>query len=158
MIRLPDTPDCVAFAPDGKTIAAGSMDGLARLWDADTGREILTLRGHTGTVGSIAFSPDGKTILTASYDRTARLWDVQTGQTIRILTGHTDAVYSVAFAGNDRTMATGSYDGTLRLWDADYRDFVAYACTRVFRDLTEEERQQYNIADKTPTCPQIPVN
>jgi hypothetical protein len=44
--------------------------------------------------------------------------------------------------------------GTARVWDADYRDFIAYACTRVFRDFTDEERARYGI-DDMPTCPQF---
>ncbi|MGW7604141.1 nSTAND1 domain-containing NTPase, partial [Streptomyces antimycoticus] len=51
----------VAFSPDGKTLATGSNDKTARLWNADTGEPRRTL-GHTGTVYSVAFSPDGKTL------------------------------------------------------------------------------------------------
>ena len=36
------------------------------MWDAATGQETLTLKGHTGTVSSVAFSPDGKRLASAS--------------------------------------------------------------------------------------------
>jgi hypothetical protein len=42
-----------------------------------------------------------------------------------------------------------------RLWEVDYRDFIAYACTQVWRDFTSGERQQFGIADHEPTCPQF---
>lgn len=68
----------VAFSPDGKRVITGSEDTTAKIWDASTGRELLTLRGHAGTVTSVAFSPqwDGplRFALTCSRDGAAILW------------------------------------------------------------------------------------
>jgi hypothetical protein len=52
----------VAFSPDGKTLASGSDDRTVKLWNAATGQERATLKGHRGEVYSVAFSPDGKTL------------------------------------------------------------------------------------------------
>ncbi len=68
--------------------------------------------------------------------------------------GHLAVVFDVAFSPDGRYILSGSYDNTARLWDTDYRDFVAYACTRIFRDFTDVERQQFEL-DDTPTCPQF---
>ena len=71
-------PFKAVFSPDGRRILTGGHDNTARLWDAATGRELLTLRGHTEPVRSVAFSPDGQHLLTGSTDKTARVWRRQT--------------------------------------------------------------------------------
>ena len=40
----------VSWSPDGTRLATGSEDGTAKVWDAAGGRELLTLKGHTGAV------------------------------------------------------------------------------------------------------------
>lgn len=66
----------VAFSPEPEPtrILTGSEDYSAILWDAKTGQEVLTLKGHSQEVNSVAFAPDGKTVLTGSQDGTAILW------------------------------------------------------------------------------------
>ena len=66
----------VAFSPDGKKIVSGSEDKTIRVWDAETGKEIIPpLVGHSNIVYSVAFSPDGKKIVSGSEDKSIRIWD-----------------------------------------------------------------------------------
>jgi WD40 repeat protein len=106
----------VSFSPDGKRIVTGSFDQTARVWDAATGHETLTLKGHTGPVYSVSFSPDGKRILTGGDDQTAKVWDAATGHVTFTLKGHTAPVLSVSFSPDGTRILTGSDDHTAKVW------------------------------------------
>jgi WD40 repeat protein len=66
-----------SFSADGSRIVTASQDRTAKVWDARTGTEALSLKGHTDAVISASFSADGTRIVTASQDRTARVWDAR---------------------------------------------------------------------------------
>ena len=108
----------MSFSPNGETLASGSDDRTIRLWDANSGRVLRTLTGHTDSVLSVSFSPNGETLASGSDDGTIRLWDVRSGRHLQTLTGHTYWVNSVVFSPDGRTLASGNGDDTVRLWDA----------------------------------------
>jgi len=64
----------VTFSPDDNTIATGSTDATARIWDGITGEELLTLYGDGGGVTNLAFSPDGKRLATTSTDSKVNIY------------------------------------------------------------------------------------
>ena len=76
------TEGAVAHAEGLARIITASEDTTARVWDAESGKPLASLQGHTAAVGSAAFSPDGKRIITASEDTTARVWDADSGKTL----------------------------------------------------------------------------
>jgi WD40 repeat protein len=105
----------VALSPDGRLLATGDRDGLARIWNLGTGRAV-DLNGHEATIRSLAFSPDGRSVVTASDDETGRLWDAANGRSLGELQGHDGPVLSAAFAPGGRSVLTGGQDGGIRIW------------------------------------------
>jgi autotransporter-associated beta strand protein len=118
----------VCFSPDGGRLASAGhywdgdgrvWKGEAKVWDAQTGQEILSLHGHTAPVTSVCFSPDGRRLASASHDSTVKVWDAQTGQEQLPLKGHTAPVTSVCFSPDGKRLATASQDETVRVWEAE---------------------------------------
>ena len=71
----------MAFSPDGKWIVSGGHEyNKLKVWDASTGRDIRTLKGHGGSVICVAFSPNGKRIVSGHGsgnlgDCIVKVWD-----------------------------------------------------------------------------------
>jgi RNA polymerase sigma factor (sigma-70 family) len=113
---------CLAFAPDGKTVAAGEYErgwqfGNIHLWDITTGKKLLKINAHQRGVLDLAFSPNGKFLASAGADRAIRLWETATGKQILALAGHTDLCCGIAFTGDGKGLVSMAADGTVRGWD-----------------------------------------
>jgi WD40 repeat protein len=116
----------VAFSPDGKTFAVPNQLSGVAIRSVDTGRKLITLKGHDATIASVVFTPDGTKLAGAAgsgqgnprANRTVVVWDLGTGEVATVLAGHEDQTTAVAVSPDGRRFATASYDGTLRVWDA----------------------------------------
>jgi len=115
----------VAFSPDDRRIATGSIDRTARIWDARTGEQLHVLRGHENDLTSVAFSRDGRFLVTASRDKDARTWDARSGAPLRVLVGHFAVVSDASFSPDGRWVVTAG-PATAGLWDASSGRLVLY--------------------------------
>ncbi len=88
-----------------------------QVWDSNTGKQLVVLKGHDAQITHAAFSPDGQRVVTTSFDHTTRLWDVVSGQESTVIEGHTDKVYHAAFSPDGQRLVTTSQDNTARLWN-----------------------------------------
>ncbi|MBI4659955.1 MAG: protein kinase [Verrucomicrobia bacterium] len=105
------------FAPDSRSVITTSDDGTARIWETDTGRELIPPLKHQGAILYAAFSHDGRRIVTASADWTAQVWDARTGQAIGQPLKHQGIVRYAEFSRDGRAVVTASYDMTAQVWE-----------------------------------------
>jgi WD40 repeat protein len=125
----------LAFAPDGKTLAAVLIDGQVRLYDVATRKELRRFNepaagGFLVNVGAlpVVLSPDGKTIATVSpspggalgqFSTSIRLWDAATGKPARpVAADPTGAALDPAFSPDGKLLGWATADGTVVLTDA----------------------------------------
>jgi WD40 repeat protein len=115
----------LAYAPDGKTLAAAGRQAI-ELYDVANGKSRRRLEGHKSRETGIAFSPDGKTLVSAGSegDNKLRFWDPATGKELRqaaIPNGGDHGSYAptLTFSPGGRTLALGGRYRWTQVWDVD---------------------------------------
>jgi WD40 repeat protein/tRNA A-37 threonylcarbamoyl transferase component Bud32 len=119
------------FPPDPAKYTVSAV----KVWDAATGKLLLTLKGHTADVITVAYTADGARIVSASQDGTVRVWNAGDGKPIATYTvvtrppeykarnraewppSVTPVFALAAFSRDGRRFAGACMDGTVRVWD-----------------------------------------
>jgi WD40 repeat protein len=108
----------IAFTPDGGKIASGGLEGVVRVWEAESGRlEREIAMGGIG-INAIAFSLDG-TRLGSGGGGSARVWDVASGRELARVGGPDGGFSTLAFSPDGRRLAGASWAGRIQVWDLE---------------------------------------
>jgi len=113
----------IAFAGDGKSLAAAGSDKVVRLWNLTTDRIDAELVGHEAGVVGVAMHPDGRHAASLDSNGQVVVWDLHAKSSIRRLTAHTIAgdsrvVGGIAYSRDGSLLAATGYDRTVVVWDA----------------------------------------
>src|SRR5262245_21172200 len=103
------------FSPDGKKLAT-IISRTLKLWDLETGKELIVPKVRAGMIMSVAFSPDGTRLATASVF-SAQVWDAISGQELTAFPRVTTRA-PVAFSPDGTRLLSGANANTAKLWDA----------------------------------------
>ncbi|KAF9118002.1 hypothetical protein BGW39_001594, partial [Mortierella sp. 14UC] len=112
--------DC---SPDGQELAIGATDCTVYLWDFQSKKPGIELKGHGRWVDSVVYSPCGKWILSGGRDKTVRIWRFRSGEIgswscVAVVDALSDYISSLAWCPVAPTLefVTGCYDGSVRVW------------------------------------------
>lgn len=110
----------------GKNLISASCDTTVKVWNAQKGFCMSTLRTHKDYVQALAYAKDREQVASAGLDKAIFLWDVMTltaltasnnTVTTSSLSGSKDSIYSLAMNPSGTVIVSGSTENTLRVWD-----------------------------------------
>ncbi|MEP6987782.1 MAG: WD40 repeat domain-containing protein [Chloroflexota bacterium] len=106
----------LAVNTNGNWLASASRDASVRVWNIETGEEVLRLDAHFAGADAVVFSPDGTLLVTSGRDLAIKFWNTISGQLVHTIIDHEKPVLALAFNKEGTLLATGSGDNTVRLW------------------------------------------
>ena len=127
---LPVVPDGlvrgIAFVPGTHLMVVGGGDGFFALVDADRGRIVRRLKGHSGDVNTPGISADGRLLATSGFDEgVVRFWSLPDGRPLGRPLRFRGNVPNAQLSPDGRTLAvaTGDEMGSeaLEIWDVRTR-------------------------------------
>jgi WD40 repeat protein/uncharacterized caspase-like protein len=131
-----------AFAPDGRVLAAGTVDKHLKLWDL-TAKKEQELGQTAKEYLPLKFSRDGR-LLAISENYVVKIWDVANGRELTQLkvpnsgafTAQADAF--IAFTDDGKRIATGGFDTDTIIWETETGKRVS--------NLSGRTNMAYNVA------------
>jgi len=108
----------VSMSRDGRYLAKGKIDSVAKIIDIKSGKIIATLKGHKKGILAIQFSPDGKNIATAGADYTVKIWEFPSGKLLRTLSAHTNLILNLQYDASGTKLISNGWDGNNIIWNA----------------------------------------
>ena len=98
------------------THVLGAGAGVARVWDAVTGSQLVELPSRSGFIAQARWSPDDKLIFTAGFDATVRLWDAGGGLLAVLPNPDEVPLFAVGVSSDGQFVAAATQDGKVMLW------------------------------------------
>ena len=97
-------------------LATGSWDTKIRVIEAETGRVLRTLKGHSKSVRRLAFSPDGSRLASIGEEHKLCIWDPATGGLLSVMDAFHKPAAKLIWAPDGHSLALLSDDGTVKVW------------------------------------------
>lgn len=105
------------FHPMGSHVGTSSHDYTWRLWDIETGSELLLQDGHTKDCTVVTFQNDGSLVMSGDIAGLVLVWDIRSGQCVQVFQGHIKKIVNANWNSNGFQLATCSVDNQVRIWD-----------------------------------------
>ena len=105
MKKHTDWVTALEFSPDGVLLASGDRNGGLAVWEADTGREYLTLRGPQAAITELSWRRTATCWLPPAKIRTIRLFEMENGNQVKAWAAHPGGALSVRYHHDGRIVS-----------------------------------------------------
>jgi WD40 repeat protein len=154
-------PAAVAWSPDGRTLAAGTVNAVVHLFEPFNDQPPRTLRGHGSWVFDLSFSPDSRFIVSTS-EREQIVWDMASGEEVErfaaIIADGTANATAGRFSPDGRSIALADGSGSVRVVgfpapDGDLRTALCTALPQGRSTFSREEMNEFGFLDASESAP-----
>ncbi len=105
------------LTPDGKRLISVGLDHTLRLWDLNSGAQLMHFYGHAGAPTALAVTSDGQNLLYPTSDHSLCVYDLSNGAQLRRLRGHSAAITACSLHPDGKRVLTAARDHKLKLWN-----------------------------------------
>jgi WD40 repeat protein len=136
----------ISLSPNGKLLAASSLDDSVRVWDMGSGREIYRLAGH-GRLGgrrTIGFLPDSDSLLSWGDDFYLRMWAMKNG---KARFEHAIRPHGMVFSDEDQGRDRDKYLYSVQAITPDGKTFVLQIAGQVHLFETKTGKEIFKFAN-----------
>ncbi|KAH8108463.1 WD40 repeat-like protein [Phellopilus nigrolimitatus] len=155
-VETPGATCLEAMKSDLKKVAVGYTNAVVKVFDVDSGKQLLALQNETGAEGSgsaqvnsITSHPTMPMLVTAHEDKHIRIWDIVTGQCTHSMVAHLDSVSSLSIDATGFSLVSGGHDCSVRFWDL----LDSHACVQEITSHREKAQEGVLAVDFHPSLP-----
>ena len=127
-------------------LASGGYQGIIGLWSAESGKNVLSIAGHTRPVKALAWSPQGDYLASGGEDRIIRVWDLDAREAeLQLFPGHSGPIEDLAWSPDGTYLASGGHDLLVRVWNVSGGEYLGAFTERIKRPFFHEKGFEFAV-------------
>lgn len=130
-------------------LAAGSYRGIIDLWSAESGKNLLSISGHTRAVKALAWSPQRNCLASGGEDGAIRVWDLDARkERFQLASGHGRPIEDLAWSPDGNYLASCGHDLLVRVWNVAEGEYLGAFTERIKKPFLHEKGFEFAVGMK----------
>jgi WD40 repeat protein len=126
---------CAVISKDSKFLISSSFDGIVRLWNLDSSKQMQSFTGHTARVDGVAYKDDTQEILSVG-DSTLRVWNIRSGKISRLIKFNA-APFRIVLNPGGALAFLGFNSGLVKVIDTrSWSELDSFTCSAGIQEVT----------------------